>query len=190
MLFPRPGPAKAQHRLERIAFRTSRVIDFVGQRELTAQIGHAVEEWPLVIAKELTDNALDAAEEAGIAPEISIEVSTAGGKIVIADNGPGLPFETLDGVVDYTIRVSSREAYVSPSRGQQGNALKCIIAMPLTLDGTRGTTMIESRGQAHQILFEMDPRFCSRWTRCGASQGFCGRLRPPMYKTAPASRCA
>jgi DNA topoisomerase VI subunit B len=84
-------------------------------------------------------------------------VSTERGEIVITDNGPGLPSPTLGGVLDYTVRVSSREAYVSPSRGQQGNGLKCIIAMPFALDGTHGTTVIESQGQAHRIVFEMDP---------------------------------
>jgi len=143
-------------RLQRIAFTTSRLAEFCGEKELTAQTGHAPAEWPLVIAKELADNALDVCEEAEIAPEISIKVSTERGEIVIADNGPGLPSETLDGVLDYSVRVSSREAYVSPSRGQQGNALKCIIAMPFALDGTHGTTVIESRGQAHRIVFEMD----------------------------------
>jgi DNA topoisomerase VI subunit B len=76
----------------------------------------------------LVDNALDAAEEAGIAPEISIEVSTERGEIIIADNGPGLPPETVEGVLDYTSRISICEAYVSPTRGAQGNALKTIVA--------------------------------------------------------------
>ena len=35
----RPGPT-----LERVAFKTSRLADFVGQRELTAQTGHAPED--------------------------------------------------------------------------------------------------------------------------------------------------
>jgi DNA topoisomerase VI subunit B len=150
-------PVKAPPRLERVAFRTSRLTEFCGAKELTAQTGHEPGEWSLVLAKELIDNALDACEEAAIAPEISIEVSTERSEIVIADNGPGLPVETLRNVLDYSIRVSSREAYVSPSRGQQGNALKCVIAMPFALDGTRGTTVVESQGQAHRILFEMDP---------------------------------
>ena len=38
------------------------------------QTGHPVEDWPLVIVKELVDNAIDEAEEAGIAPEIEIVV--------------------------------------------------------------------------------------------------------------------
>jgi hypothetical protein len=40
---------KAQARLERVAFKTSRLLDFVGQRELVAQTGHAVAEWPLMM---------------------------------------------------------------------------------------------------------------------------------------------
>jgi DNA topoisomerase VI subunit B len=154
MADPRKRPAPT---LERVAFKTSRLAEFCGEKELTAQMGHAPAEWPLVVVKELNDNALDASEEAEIAPEITVEVSTERGEIVIADNGPGLPIETIEGALDYTVRVSSREAYVSPSRGQQGNALKCIIASPFALDGARGVTVIESRGQAHRIVFEMDP---------------------------------
>jgi len=52
-------------------------------------------------------------KEIEIAPVISIAVD--GGSIVIRDNGTrhsGGP--TIKGVLDYAIRVSSREAYVSP----------------------------------------------------------------------------
>jgi anti-sigma regulatory factor (Ser/Thr protein kinase) len=78
--------------LRRVAFRTSRILDVVGQRELTAQLGHRVESWPLVVLKELLDNALDAAEEAEIVPLIAIDVSTAPGAAMIrvVDNGPGI----------------------------------------------------------------------------------------------------
>jgi hypothetical protein len=140
-----------------MAFTTSRLAEFCGQKELTAQTGHSKEDWPLVIVKEVVDNALDAAEEAEIAPEIHIAVSTESGEILITDNGPGIPAETVEGVLDYASRVSSREAYVSPTRGAQGNALKTIVAMPFALDGARGVTVIEARGLAHRIVFEMDP---------------------------------
>ena len=148
---------KPQQTLQRVTFKTSRLAEFCGRRELVAQTGHAVEDWPLVILKELVDNALDAAEEAEIAPEIDIMVSTETGEIVITDNGSGLPPETMEGILDYTSRVSSREAYVSPTRGAQGNALKTIVAMPFALDGSRGITVIEAYGLAHRIIFEMDP---------------------------------
>jgi DNA topoisomerase VI subunit B len=141
----------------RETFRTSRLLEFCSQRELVAQTGHSVGDWPLVVIKELTDNALDIAEERGIAPVIEIEISTQRGEIVIRDNGPGIPSETTDGILDYTIRVSSREAYVSPTRGAQGNALKTIIAMPFALDGVVGETLIEAQGIAHLIRFAVDP---------------------------------
>ena len=52
----------------RETFRTSRLLDFASERELTAQIGHRPEQWPQVAVKELVDNSLDACEEAGVAP--------------------------------------------------------------------------------------------------------------------------
>jgi hypothetical protein len=141
--------------LERPAIRTSRFADFCGLEELTKQCGHDKEDWIHVIAKELIDNALDACEDLNIAPVISVEV-TEDYKIIITDNGPGLPDDTIAGVIDFGVRVSSREAWVSPSRGQQGNALKCVIAMGFALTGTCGTTLIESHGLAREIVFQMD----------------------------------
>lgn len=142
--------------LNRVAFETSRALDFVGTHELTAQIGHGPDEWLLVILKELVDNALDEAEEAGTAPQISIAVDSTTGTVSIADNGRGLPARTITRLLDFSTRISSREAYASPSRGQQGNALKTILAMPFALDGERGETLIESKGQAHRIVFAVD----------------------------------
>ena len=82
----RPTPT-----LQRVAFKTSSLAEFVGQRELTAQTGHHPQDWPLVILKELVDNAIDAAEEAQIAPQIDIRVSTETGEITITDNRAGQP---------------------------------------------------------------------------------------------------
>ena len=163
-------------RLERVAFKTSRFLDFVGQRELTAQIGHAAQEWPLVILKELLDNALDGCEEADTAPVITIDVSSAKGTIAITDNGPGIAGKTIAGILDYGVRVSSREAYVSPTRGAQGNALKTILAMGFALSGEHGETVIESRGTAHRIVFAADrirqePRIVHTTTRSFIKNG-------------------
>lgn len=141
-------------KLERTTFRTSRALEFCSRKELVAQTGHDPDEWPLVIAKELIDNGLDACEEAGVAPQIIVNVGKRG--IVITDNGPGVTTETLDAVMDYTVRASSREAYVAPDRGAQGNALKTVLAMPFALDGERGRVDIVAHGQRHKITFEVD----------------------------------
>jgi hypothetical protein len=153
-------PAKpGKRKLTRVPFTVSRLMEFCTRRELINQTGHDVSEWPLVVLKELTDNALDECEEAGIAPEIQIEVNGDG--IVIADNGRGIPAKTIERVLDYSIRVSSREAYVSPTRGAQGNALKTILPMGYVLDERRGEdacgeTVIEAHGLAHHIKFSVD----------------------------------
>ena len=72
---------------------------------------------------------LDACEEARIAPKLAITIDSAMGIIRVADNGPGIPPETVTSILDFTTRTSSREAYASPTRGAQGNALRCI-ALP------------------------------------------------------------
>jgi len=82
------------------------------------------------------DNALVACEEAEVAPVI--EVTVGPGSITIQDNADGFAADTIDSILDYSIRVSSREAYVSPTRGAQGNALKTILAMGFVLDHKRG----------------------------------------------------
>jgi hypothetical protein len=144
-----PGP-----RLERTTFSRSRLLDFCSEKELVAQAGHPKEEWPLVILKEGMDNALDAIEEAGHSPEITVNVKPS--EILIADNGPGLPAATIKKIIDYGIRVSSREAYVSTTRGAQGNALKCLLAMPFVLDGERGRVEIEANDTLHDLTFRVD----------------------------------
>jgi DNA topoisomerase VI subunit B len=126
---------RSASQLERVTFCTSREMDFFSEKELVTQTGHPREEWHLVFIKELIDNALDACEEADIAPVIDV-MADAGG-IAVADNGPGLPESTLKGAMDFNVRVSNREAYVAPDRGAQGNALKTLLAMPLVLDPER-----------------------------------------------------
>ena len=142
-------------RLERTTFSTSRLLDFCSQKELTAQTGHDPEDWPLVILKEGLDNSLDACEEAGTAPQINVTVDSEG--ITITDNGPGIPPTTIDGILDFSVRISSREAYVSPTRRAQGNAMKTVLAMPFVLDGNHGQVDITANGQHHEITFGLDP---------------------------------
>jgi DNA topoisomerase VI subunit B len=171
--------------LQRATFRTSRLAEFCSRRELVAQSGHGVEDWPLVICKELVDNALDIAEEVGVAPEVRLFVSTERGEITVIDNGPGIPPETVAGILDYSVRVSSREAYVSPTRGAQGNALKTIVAMGFALDSTEPVeTIIEAGGTAHRIVFRVDqvrqePRIDHQTAPSNVKTGTSVRLRWP-----------
>jgi hypothetical protein len=142
-------------KLDRTTFKTSREMDFFSEKELVTQTGHDIEQWPLVIVKELVDNALDACEEADIAPVIDVAADAAG--ITVTDNGPGLPETTLKAQLDFTVRASNREAYVSPCRGAQGNALKTMLPMPRVIDPEHGRLMVTAHGKQHIITCTADP---------------------------------
>jgi DNA topoisomerase VI subunit B len=138
----------------RTTFTTSRLLEFCSAKELVAQTGHEPDDWPLVVLKELVDNALDACEEAGATPVIRVTVGR--GRIRVRDNGRGIPPETVTSILDFTTRTSSREAYVAPDRGAQGNALKTVLAMPFALSGEEGRVEIVACGVRHTILFRVD----------------------------------
>ena len=149
------GLSTAANQLKRATFRTSREMGFFSEKELVTQTGHEITDWPLVFIKELVDNALDACEEADIAPIINVTADATG--IGVTDNGPGLPEETLQGAMDFTVRASSREAYVAPDRGAQGNALKTILPMPYVLDPRDGRLLVQAHGKRHVIQCGSDP---------------------------------
>jgi DNA topoisomerase VI subunit B len=149
-----PAPPPANGRLERTAFRTSRLLDFCSDKELTAQIGHPREAWLVAAFKELTDNALDSAEDLRVAPKITVQVDQDG--IEVRDNGPGIPPDVVDDVLDFAVRVSTRASYISPTRGSQGLGLKTIVVMPYVLDGTHGRVTIDARGLRQEITMKVD----------------------------------
>jgi len=130
-------------------------MDYFSVKELVTQTGHPKEKWPLVILKELIDNSLDACEDARTPPIIGIVVNESG--ITITDNGPGLDENTIKNMLNFQIRVSSREAYVAPDRGAQGNGFKTVLAIPLILnDGQQGQVGIVSKGLWHTIILSVD----------------------------------
>ena len=165
-------PDDPAHKIERVAFTTSRLMEFCTEKELVAQTGHEAHKWPLVVVKELVDNGIDACEEAEVPPVIKVAITTGKKpkssrrsrsrpvrptRIVIEDNGPGIPTETISGIIDYDIRISSREAYIGPTRGRQGNALKTILPMAYVLGGKiKGETWIEALGRKHRIQFTVN----------------------------------
>ncbi len=140
-------------RLERATFQTSRLLEYLFEKELTLQTGYPAARWPEVILKEL-DNSLDACEDANTLPAITVTLSPD--QIVVEDNGPGLPPAAVDGILDFTVRTSSKDAYISPTRGAQGNALKTVIAIPFVRTGEPSTVHVESQGTHHAITIRLD----------------------------------
>lgn len=135
--------------LSRETFTTNRLLEYFGEKELVLQTGHDRDAWPDVIIKELVDNALDAAEGAGVAP--IIEVAVAEGNITVTDNGPGIAPEVVGRILDFDSKTSSKDFYISPTRGAQGNALKTVLGIVHVLGGAAGQLEIESQGIKHLI---------------------------------------
>lgn len=140
--------------LDRQTFTLSRALEFFSERELTTQIGYDRAWWPIALVKELIDNGLDACENAGRPPEISITV--APDAVTVQDSGPGLPLAILERSLDYQVRVSDKIGYVAPTRGQQGNALKTVWAAPYVIDGERGRIDVTTGGTIYHVEVALD----------------------------------
>jgi DNA topoisomerase VI subunit B len=140
--------------LERETFTTSRLLEFFSEKELSMQIGFRRPDWALALLKELIDNALDACECSGVAPVIEVEIEK--NTVSVRDNGPGIPADTIKRSLDYSVRVSDKSYYVSPTRGQLGNALKCLWAAPCVITGDHGRVEVHAHGQAHTIDVRLD----------------------------------
>lgn len=76
----------------------------------------------LIVVKEAVDNSIDACEEAGILPEIKVtmkEVKEDVYRIIVEDNGPGLPKENLANAFGKFL-YGSKFHHLLQKRGQQG----------------------------------------------------------------------
>lgn len=144
---------KANKVLNRQVFELSRELEFFTEKELVMQIGHSKSSWHITMLKELIDNALDACEVSDIQPNIIVEKTK--NHFSVTDNGPGITPKIIKKSLDYLIRVSDKQFYVSPTRGQMGNALKTIWAAPYVAHGT-SKVVIESRGRRHTIKTSLD----------------------------------
>lgn len=146
-------------RLERATFTTSRKLEYFSPEELTKQIGHDIDHWPLAITKELIDNSLDACEAIPVSPLVTVTVGSE--RISVGDNaGPGLPEATLGDSQDYGVTVSNKAHYRSPLRGRQGNALKTVWAAPYVYNGGtnggQGRVQVVTPSFAYEIAASLD----------------------------------
>jgi DNA topoisomerase VI subunit B len=149
-------PTETKPELVRQVFTTSRELEYFSESELVTQTGYSREDWwPGVLVKELVDNGLDICEQTGVVPEISVEF--AGSSLTVTDNGPGIPPAVVERILDFATRTSDKAAYVSPTRGAQGNALKTVLAIPYVLNGGRPSVVtIEAQGIRHVITVATD----------------------------------
>ena len=146
---------KSEKTLQRETFETSRELEYFSEKELRSQIGHDMNFWPIVLLRELIDNSLDACEKKGITPVIEVEITD--NYLSVADNGPGIPLDIIRRSQDYLYRISDKAYYVSPTRGQMGNALKVIYAAPFVIDPSDPEYVeVGSNGELHRISITLD----------------------------------
>ena len=139
----------------RETFESSRALEFFTENQLRARTGHAPDNWALMIAKELSDNGIDACEQRGIAPSISIRIEDDA--VSVTDNGPGIPVETLrTSLTNFDVLVSDKAKFVGPTRGAQGNALKTVVAVPYVRDGSVGRVHVSTGGQNYEITVKTE----------------------------------
>jgi hypothetical protein len=143
---------------QRQTFTTSRELEYFERDTLQTQTGQEPEDFAAAVIKELMDNALDAAETAGVVPRIVLDADVNDENnwiITVSDNGDGMSPEVVGRILDFTVRVSDKRPYASPTRGQQGNGLKTVIGIPYALGG-REPILIETRGVRYRITPDID----------------------------------
>ena len=144
---------------QREHFSISRASEYFTVDGLQKETGQPANQFRHVALKELIDNALDAAETAGVAPVVSVDFAESGNGLIltVADNGPGIPPAIVKRILDFTTRTSDKAAYRAPTRGAQGNAIKTVLGIPVALGDERGRLCIEACGIRHDIESWLTP---------------------------------
>jgi len=114
----------------------------------------------LTAVKEAVDNSLDACEEAGILPEISVEITPTGENrflMAVEDNGPGIVQDQV-GKVFGKLLYGSKFHKLSQSRGQQGIGISAagMYGQLTTGKPVRILSSTGPRAAKHEFLLSID----------------------------------
>ena len=114
----------------------------------------------ITTVKEAVDNALDACEEAGILPDLLVEISRSDGDyvhIVIEDNGPGIVKEQIPKVFAKLL-YGSRFHALRQSRGQQGIGISAAVLYSQITTGktTKIISKVDYKSPAHYYELMID----------------------------------
>jgi len=107
----------------------------------------------LTVVKEAVDNSLDACEEAGILPEISVELIELGNdkfRVIIEDNGPGIVKKQIP-LVFAKLLYGSKFHKLAQSRGQQGIGISAAVMYSQLTTGkpAKITSKVSNKDESH-----------------------------------------
>jgi len=116
----------------------------------------------LTTVKEAVDNALDACEEAGIAPSVSVDITQIGAtrfRVAVTDNGPGIVRDQIPKIFAKLL-YGSKFHRLRMSRGQQGIGISAagMYGQLTTGSSTKILSLTASGKKAHYIEVQIDTR--------------------------------
>ncbi len=114
----------------------------------------------ITVVKEAVDNALDACEEAGILPDIYVRISRSNGhfRIVVEDNGPGIPKEQIPRVFGKLL-YGSRFHEIRQSRGQQGIGISAAVLYAQLTTGKPAKIVSKTAdGDAYRVVLYINTK--------------------------------
>src|SRR3989338_5921762 len=114
----------------------------------------------LMAVKEAVDNSLDATQEAGILPDIYVELQQIKEdrfKVIVEDNGPGIVKEQIPKIFGKLL-YGSKFHRLRVSRGQQGIGISAVLlyGQLTTGKGMHITSRISSKHPAHYFEIHID----------------------------------
>ncbi len=114
----------------------------------------------LTAVKEAVDNSLDACEEAGILPDINVEVIDMGNerfRVIVEDNGPGIPKANISRVFAKLL-YGSKFHRLKQGRGQQGIGISASVMYAQLTTGrpARVISKIGPKQPAHYMEIGID----------------------------------
>ena len=164
-------------------FRRDDWMEFRDPNRISNKAGVAFEQLPKVVAKELCDDALDAA---GAAEFGLLEVTSDAVTFFVADSGPGLGGTDEEIAELYSVRraLTSSKMVRLPTRGMLGNGLRAVAGVVLV---SEGRLRVSTRGRT----LTLEPRAENGWTAIVAVEPWEGAgtrvevtLRGPLARHA------
>ena len=153
---PRQVPDEPAHKIKRVALTVSRLVEYCNEKELVAQTkassGRASSSKSYAITPLTPARKRRSRRTLRSRSRAASRRASSSRTMVPAFRPP-----PSQGSSTTTSASRRGEAYISPTRGRQGNALKSILPMSYVVDGkVRGETWIEARGIKHRLVFSVN----------------------------------